>query len=151
MPYYNSIIPERADYDLELVAPSAPGEPYLVQAKLTASSAYRLSGSDAQFNISSVLGNDNGSFVWGRTGFEKGGRDFKLIKQGFTDAFLLTGTLKDLDGNDKDASINLDDKLEVVEYVNQTTWETSHKLAVRKPSPPQVSQLVWKDASSDLV
>ncbi|KAF8598514.1 hypothetical protein BDV93DRAFT_547351 [Ceratobasidium sp. AG-I] len=144
-----TIIPERGNYDLELVAPSTSGAPYIVQAKPSASSTYRFLGSDAQFNISSKIGNDSGHFVWGRTGFEKNGQNFELYR-GQTGRFLLTGSLTNPEGKlNNNEFIDLDEKLEVIEYVDQGSSETTHKLVERNPVPSKRTLVLCFDGTSN--
>ncbi|KAF8600985.1 hypothetical protein BDV93DRAFT_608367 [Ceratobasidium sp. AG-I] len=143
-------IPERAHYNLELITPQTPNVPYMVQAKLTATSTYQFGvDSDAKFNLSSMLGNDNGSFVWGRAAFEKSGNSFELNSELATGAFILTGKLIDLAGVEKEARINLDERLKIVEYVDKSSWDTFHKLAERNATAPPRTLVLCFDGTSN--
>ncbi|KAG9105110.1 hypothetical protein FRC07_009610, partial [Ceratobasidium sp. 392] len=129
--YGNWTRAERDDYDLELVEPSSPGEPYRVKATLTPKSLYRFgSENDSLFNISSMLGNDNGAFWWGRPGFEAGAPadKFKLELDSCNRSYVLSGELPNHRGELVQASINIDDRLELDEYIHEQSGETFYRL-----------------------
>ncbi|KAF8598513.1 hypothetical protein BDV93DRAFT_609782 [Ceratobasidium sp. AG-I] len=143
------VIPKRKYYDLELIVPSASGASYLIKAKPSASSTYRFLDSDAQFDISSKLGSANGQFVWGGTGFDKNGSDFKFT-QDERGRFILEGSLKQNDGTFRHASIDLDKWLKVIEYVDQASWETTYKLVERNRTPaPRRTLVLCFDGTSN--
>ncbi|KAF8600978.1 hypothetical protein BDV93DRAFT_558859 [Ceratobasidium sp. AG-I] len=140
-------VPERESYTLELITlDRKPGPPtYILKAILAPKCKYRWnpnSSSDPEFNLSAKLGNDNGSFIWGRSAFEHTGRNFSLHCESGIMACVLTGELMDIHGVYKEASINLDEKLKVEEYVDETTYETFHRLAERRPTPPENTNVV---------
>ncbi|KAJ1305588.1 hypothetical protein OPQ81_000585 [Rhizoctonia solani] len=104
---------------------------------------------DPQFNLSSVIGNDNASFKWGRYGFEKAGRDFKLVEDPGTSAYLLSGQLLNLTGEYKEASINLDERLKVEQYVDMGSGETYHRLVCREHPVPERTLVLSFDGTSN--
>ncbi|KAG9121563.1 hypothetical protein FRC07_002425 [Ceratobasidium sp. 392] len=129
--YVNWTRAERYDYNLELVKPSSQGEPYRVKATLTQNSLYRFgSEDDSLFNISSMLGNNNGAFWWGRPGFEAGAPadKFKLEEGGTNRSYFLSGELPNHRGELIEASINLDDRLKLDEYIHEKSGETFYRL-----------------------
>ncbi|KAB5588332.1 hypothetical protein CTheo_8227 [Ceratobasidium theobromae] len=103
--------------------------------------------SDPQFNLSAMLGNNDGLFIWGRSGFEQTGRNFKLEEEENTRACLLTGELIDLHGVYKPASINLDEHLKVESYVDHGTNETYHRLTERHQTSPEASDYFSKNTN----
>ncbi|KAG9094547.1 hypothetical protein FRC06_010707 [Ceratobasidium sp. 370] len=150
-PHYHSWIRiERDDYDLELVTPHSPGEPYNIRAKLTNKSTYRFgSESDSRFNLSSMLGNENGSFWWGRSGFQASGRNFELKIDGPTGSYVLSGELLNLRGEYVPATINIDDKLELMDYIHHESWETFYRLQERSSEPTQRTIVLCFDGTSN--
>ncbi|KAG9118864.1 hypothetical protein FRC07_006412 [Ceratobasidium sp. 392] len=139
------ILPERTYYTLELANDANNGGPVVLKAVHTATSTYRWNPdapADPQFNLSAMIGNDNGSFKWGRAAFEQAGRNFSLIQDQTTQAFMLRGELLDLLGKYREATINLDEKLKVEEYVDQGSYETFHRLVERHMTPPENTNVV---------
>ncbi|KAG8738372.1 hypothetical protein FRC10_006948 [Ceratobasidium sp. 414] len=149
--YANWVRIERDDYDLELVIPSSPSEPYKIRAKLTPRSTYRFgSESDSIFNLSSMLGNEDGLFWWGRSGFQASGRNFKLdCTATTTGSYILSGELRNLRGEYVPASINIDDKLELVDHTHDESWETFYRLQERGPGPTQRTIVLCFDGTSN--
>ncbi|KAG9096913.1 hypothetical protein FS749_007496 [Ceratobasidium sp. UAMH 11750] len=146
------ILPERSNYTLELVGDPNAGGPVVVKAVLAAGSTYRWNPdapADPQFNLSGMIGNDNGAFKWGRAGFEQSGRNFSLIKDDTTQAFILRGELLDLLGKYKETTINLDEKLKIEEYVDQGSYETFHRLVERHLTPPERTLVLCFDGTSN--
>lgn len=140
----SSPVPERESYTLELIPPSDESKFYILNTVPVPNCNYKWnlkSPMDRQFNLSLKLGNDNGHFKWGRSAFEHTGRNFSMQCQPGTMACVFTGELMDIHGNYQEASINLDEKLKIEEYVDQTTYETFHRLTVKGPTPPEVSRL----------
>jgi hypothetical protein len=132
---------ERNQYTLQLLDPAATNGLCVIEASAVPGSPIRWNpecSTDPQFNLSSIIGNDNASFKWGRSGFEKAGRDFKLIEDPSTRTCILTGQLINLKGEYKDASINLDERLKVEEYVDLGTNETYHRLTGKDYPVPEV-------------
>lgn len=141
----SSPVPERSSYTLELVtSPRNSGPPaYIVQTKLVPHCGYRWNPdapTDPQFNLSTRLGNDNGAFKWGRSAFEQTGRNFAIQYERGSMACIFTGELLDLQGQYKETSINLDEKLKIEEYVDQGSYETFHRLTEKHRTPPEVSE-----------
>lgn len=135
----STILPNRKQYILQLSETSGN---YVVQAELQNPSGYNrnpTSINDLQFNLSTMLGNDDGKFVWGRAGFEKTGEDFRLENNSKGVLCILKGRLVDLRGAYHDREFDLDEKLQMIEYVDQATKETYHKLAEKHPTLPGVS------------
>ncbi|KAG8684382.1 hypothetical protein FRC11_012185 [Ceratobasidium sp. 423] len=104
---------------------------------------------DPQLNLSAIIGNDNGAFKWGRYGFEKTGRDFKLIQAPETGALMLTGQLTNLTGEYKDASINLDERLKVEQYADVATGLTYHRLVCKEHPVPERTLVLCFDGTSN--
>lgn len=109
-------------------------EPFIIKAQLSDSDYESSHPTDLQFNLSAVLGNNDGEFAWGRTAFQKTGTDFTLDKS----TGVLKGKLLSLEGIYRSATINLRDRLYVESYVDPriTTppiphWR--HKLKEAKP------------------
>ncbi|CAE6519214.1 unnamed protein product [Rhizoctonia solani] len=124
----------------------------VVEAKAHSKSAIRWNPeipADPQLNLSAIIGNDDGSFRWGRSGFEKTGRDFKLIEDPATGACILAGQLTNLTGEYKDASINLDERLKVEEYVDIGTNETYHRLVCKDYPVPERTLVLCFDGTSN--
>ncbi|QRV78690.1 choline transport protein [Ceratobasidium sp. AG-Ba] len=151
-PRKTSFVPERTNYTLEFDGDPNSGGPIVVKAVLTSTSNYRWNPdmpNDPKFNLSGMLGNDNGVFKWGRAGFEQSGRNFSLVKDQSTQAFVLHGELLDLVGKYKEAEINLDEKLKVEEYVDQGSYETFHRLIERHVTPPERTLVLCFDGTSN--
>ncbi|CUA73009.1 putative protein YEL023C [Saccharomyces cerevisiae S288c] [Rhizoctonia solani] len=104
---------------------------------------------DPQFNLSAIIGNDNASFRWGRSGFEKMGRDFKVGEEQGTGACILTGQLLNLAGEYKDASINLDERLKIEEYVDVGSNETYHRVVCKEHPVPERTLILCFDGTSN--
>lgn len=95
---------------------------------------------DFQFNLSMKIGNNDGKLQWGGMGFDKteGQVKFTLSKkeeQPGGPCSQLTGTLVDFHGMEHPATLDLDDQLHIVEYVDLTTSDTYHKLTEKEPTP----------------
>jgi hypothetical protein len=59
-----------------------------------------------------------------------------MERDGATGSYILTGELRDQKGEYVRASINIDDKIEIVEYLEDRTWEIFHRqYEDRTPSP----------------
>jgi hypothetical protein len=141
----SQIRPERALYTLSLIDREKAGGHIVVEAKPTPDSPLRwnpASPADPQFNLSAMIGNDNGKFLWGRAAFEQTGRNFRLEEDPHTRAYTLVGELIDLNGVYIPASINLDDKLQVIDYVDQCTNETYHRFTERHQTAPEASYFI---------
>ena len=141
-----SPVPERESYTLELISPSpeSGSRAYILKPVLVPNCKYKWnpnSPSDPEFNLSAKLGNNNGSFIWGRSAFQHTGRNFSLHCEYGSMACVFSGELMDIHGVYQEASINLDEKLKVEEYVDETTYETFHRLTERRPTPPEVSRM----------
>ncbi|CAE6500180.1 unnamed protein product [Rhizoctonia solani] len=124
----------------------------VIQAEAEAKSSIRWnpdSPTDPHFNLSAVIGNDNASFRWGRSGFEKTGRGFKIIKDPTTGACTLTGQLLNLTGEYKDASINLEKRLKMEEYVDIGTNETYYRVVCRERLIPERTLVLCFDGTSN--
>ncbi|KDN34067.1 hypothetical protein RSAG8_12855, partial [Rhizoctonia solani AG-8 WAC10335] len=124
----------------------------VIQAKPEPKSSIRWNPdnpTDPQFNLSAIIGNDNASFKWGRSGFEKTGRGFKIIEEPTTGACTLTGQLLNLTGEYKDASINLDERLKVEEYVDVGSNETYHRLVCKEHPVPERTLVLCFDGTSN--
>ncbi|KAG8731123.1 hypothetical protein FRC12_019880 [Ceratobasidium sp. 428] len=96
-----------------------------------------------------MLGNDNGSFWWGRSGFQESGRDFKLELGGTSHSYILSGELRNLRGEYVSASINIDDKLELVDYTHESSWETFYRLQERDTGVKQRTIVLCFDGTSN--
>lgn len=122
-------------YSLELVPRSDLRAPVYVKAI----PSHRIQGyefdkeEDSQFNLSLVLGNDNGSFAWGRAAFESGAKNLD-IEIDDTDERILVAELEAGNNTFKRAEINLDKYLDIVEYVDETSREVFRKLGEKPPS-----------------
>ncbi|KDN34066.1 hypothetical protein RSAG8_12854, partial [Rhizoctonia solani AG-8 WAC10335] len=115
------VIQQRSRYAFQLLDRAVTGGLCVVKANATPDSPIRWnpdSPADPQFNLSAMLGNDNASFRWGLSGFEKTAQDFKLVEEPGTRTCILSAKLLNLRGEYKDASINIDEKLKVEEYVD---------------------------------
>ncbi|CAE6415671.1 unnamed protein product [Rhizoctonia solani] len=104
---------------------------------------------DPQLNLSAVIGNDNGTFKWGRYGFEKTGRDFKLMEDPETGALMLAGQLTNLTGEYKDATINLDERLKVEQYADISTGLSYHRLVCKEHPVPERTLVLCFDGTSN--
>jgi hypothetical protein len=89
---------------------------------------------DSEFNLSQFLGNDNGSFVWGRAAFERSASDIHLRIDSESSERILAATLNDSSGNPVKAEINLDKHLDIIEYVDENTRELLRKLGEKPPT-----------------
>ncbi|CAE6355426.1 unnamed protein product [Rhizoctonia solani] len=141
----SQVRPERNRYTLQLLDLTTTNGLCVIEARAVPGSPIRWnpdSPADPQFNLSSIIGNDDASFKWGRSGFEKAGRDFKLIEDPATRAYILTGQLINLKGEYKDASIKLDERLKVEEYVDLGTNETYHRLTGKDHPVPENTNVV---------
>ncbi|KAG9125324.1 hypothetical protein FRC07_008085 [Ceratobasidium sp. 392] len=144
----DQVLPERKIYTLELIGDPNSGGPIIVQARYIPeyeSKVNEAAPNDLQFNLSSMIGNDNGSFVWGRVGFEKSGHKFRLEQDQKTEAFILRGKLLNMEGNFCSHEINLDERLALKEYVDQGSNETYSRLTERTVTPPELVELLKKN------
>ncbi|KAF8693894.1 hypothetical protein RHS03_08338, partial [Rhizoctonia solani] len=76
---------------------------------------------DMYFNLSTVVGADNGSLRWGGSGFEKTARDIRISRDRTTQNWVLEASVEDALGQTKHPKLILDDYLDVLEYYNPTT------------------------------
>ncbi|KAF8671510.1 hypothetical protein RHS04_08292 [Rhizoctonia solani] len=137
----NQFRSERSRYTFRLLDPATTNGHCVIQAKPEPDSSIRWNPdcpSDSQFNLSAMIGNDNACFKWGRYAFERSGCDFKLVDEPGTCACLLTGKLVDLNGEYKDAFINIDERLKVEEYIDVGTNEIYHRLTGKDNPAPEV-------------
>lgn len=91
-------------------------------------------GADLRFNISAVLGNNDGKFDWGRSAFEKTAGKITLQKNSAGVRCLLKAELLDIRGHYQEDTIDLHDKLELAPYTHQD--KTYYRLIekTRRPS-----------------
>ncbi|ELU37461.1 CVNH domain-containing protein [Rhizoctonia solani AG-1 IA] len=137
----NQFRSERSRYTFRLLDPATTNGHCVIQAKPEPDSSIRWNPdcpSDSQFNLSAMIGNDNACFKWGRYAFERSGCNFKLVDEPGTCACLLTGKLVDLNGEYKDAFINIDERLKVEEYIDVGTNEIYHRLTGKDNPAPEV-------------
>lgn len=129
-------------YSLELVPRLDLNAPVYVQATPNPNiPGYQFDKEeDSKFNLSLVLGNDNGSFAWGRAVFEAGAKNLEIEirdREGPNDTWIperiLVAELQDATGAFKQAEINLDQHLDIVEYVDPTSREVLRKLGEKPP------------------
>lgn len=142
-PGHQSPTPPKCKYTLQLVPLDITKGIYFVEACLP--KELKESGglkhnpdcpADLQFNLTGMLGNDDGKFAWGRAAFEQTGRNFRIEKE--ADGYKFKGELLNLLGEYVAAEINLNDKLHVVDYVEQGTGELYGRL-VERPKTSGVS------------
>ncbi|CAE6377862.1 unnamed protein product [Rhizoctonia solani] len=144
--------PERSLYTFRLLDPAITNGHCVIEAKAELDSSIRWNPdcpSDPQFNLSAMIGNDNASFKWGRSAFERTGCDFKLIDEPGTCACILAGKLVDLNGEYRDAFINLDERLKVEEYIDAGTNETYHRLTGKEYPTPERTLILCFDGTSN--
>ncbi|QRW07899.1 choline transport protein [Ceratobasidium sp. AG-Ba] len=143
---------ERSFYNLELLERSRADEPVIVRAVAVSKGLFKenpKAPADLQFDLSSVVGNDNGSFKWGRAAFQLTGSDFSLVQDKVSGTFLLSGKLWDMQQNEKPAKIDLDKKLKVDEYIDPISYETYHRLVEREATPPERTLVLCFDGTSN--
>ncbi|CAE6355451.1 unnamed protein product [Rhizoctonia solani] len=132
--------PERSQYTFRLLDRAVTDGHCVIEAKAELDSSIRWNPdcpSDPRFNLSAMIGNDNASFKWGRSAFERTGCDFKLMDEPGTCACILTGKLVNLNGEYKDAFINLDERLKVEEYIDVGKNQTYHRLTWKEHPAPE--------------
>ncbi|KAG8782617.1 hypothetical protein FRC12_020616 [Ceratobasidium sp. 428] len=93
---------------------------------------------DKDFNLSFVIGNDNGALIWGRGGFEKTVENIRIELDDETNERILFADATTVNGEIKTAQLNLDKYLDIVEYVDETSREVKRRLG-EKPSSSKVS------------
>lgn len=152
-PGHQSPTPPKCKYTLQLVPLDITKGIYFVEACLP--KELKESGglkhnpdcpADLQFNLTGMLGNDDGKFAWGRAAFEQTGRNFRIEKE--ADGYKFKGELLNLLGEYVAAEINLNDKLHVVDYVEQGTGELYGRL-VERPKTSGRSLVLCFDGTSN--
>ncbi|KAF8669677.1 hypothetical protein RHS04_08833 [Rhizoctonia solani] len=113
----------KKDFDLELTPcndQSTTGHLFVKVVEKNAQSRND-TRADMYFNLSTVVGADNGSLRWGGSGFEKTARDIRISRDRTTQNWVLEASVEDALGQTKHPKLILDDYLDVVEYYNPTT------------------------------
>ncbi|QRV98491.1 choline transport protein [Ceratobasidium sp. AG-Ba] len=103
---------------------------------------------DHTFDLSSCIGNNNGIAKRGSSGFHQSARDIKIV---FKDnARWLMMDLQRPEGNfNCNQGVNLDDLLDLVEYVHPYHKETYHRLHPKVRAPPPRSLVLCFDGTSN--
>lgn len=136
-------------YDLTLIQNPALRDPVILKATPARDGAKDLPAlmdtGDETFNLSAVLGNDNGAFVWGSSGFEQSAKNIQIeVREGRR---YLTADLQDSTGAFKPGvEEDLDAKIELLEYVHPKDRQSFYKLGMKQPPPPlvSISRYIWK-------
>ncbi|GAB1526501.1 hypothetical protein RhiTH_009668 [Rhizoctonia solani] len=113
----------KKDFDLELTPctdQSTTGHLFVKVVEKDAQSRND-TRADMYFNLSTVVGADNGSLRWGGSGFEKTARDIRISRDRTTQNWVLEASVEDALGQTKHPKLILDDYLDVLEYYNPTT------------------------------
>ncbi|KAF8600606.1 hypothetical protein BDV93DRAFT_608607 [Ceratobasidium sp. AG-I] len=143
-------LPSYQRFTLTLVPHDDPLAPVYVKAALADNiSGYEFDNpEDAKFNLSSVLGNENGAFIWGRAGFEQTARGFNIVVDDSTHEQLLVAQLQNFAGEYQEAKLSLHKHLDIVEYLNKKSREVMRKLG-EKRAASQRSVVLCFDGTSN--
>jgi hypothetical protein len=93
---------------------------------------------DRTFNLSDTIGNNDGAFEWGGHGFQKSSRGIKVLEGTHT----LVAELQDMRGEWHHRCMDLDETLDLKEYVHSQKRVTFSRLAAKTPPPTKVRRPV---------
>ncbi|KAF8752610.1 hypothetical protein RHS01_07708 [Rhizoctonia solani] len=161
-------VSSKKDFDLELTPcndQSTTGHLFVKVVEKNAQSRND-TRADMYFNLSTVVGADNGSLRWGGSGFEKTARDIRISRDRTTQNWVLEASVEDALGQTKHPKLILDDYLDVVEYYNPTTQSRRLTIALAPntnivklmeilkkddPSKQEAMRLKYRDCSTSNV
>ena len=66
---------------------------------------------EAEFDLNSVIGNDNGNFVWGSGDFSGSAEEISFSLEGVDSVPILRANLADVEGNFEHRDINLAERI----------------------------------------
>jgi hypothetical protein len=66
---------------------------------------------EAEFDLNSVIGNDNGTFVWGSGDFSGSAEEISFSLEGDESVPILRAILRDVEGNLEHRDINLSERI----------------------------------------
>ncbi|KAG9125483.1 hypothetical protein FRC07_007436 [Ceratobasidium sp. 392] len=143
-------IPSHKRFSLELVLQPDPKAPVYVRAIPSKDiKGYEIDlDEDKSFNLSSMIGYDNGALIWGRAGFEGSVQNLRIESDYETGNRLLVADSVNAAGDVKSAVINLDDHLDIVEYLDMKSREVMRKLG-EKPILSKRSIVLCFDGTSN--
>ncbi|QRV98490.1 choline transport protein [Ceratobasidium sp. AG-Ba] len=145
-------IPNHRLYDLRLPENFTATDGFILTAKLTQEGRARNirfydDVGDGTFDLSAVLGNENGILKWGSSGFHQSARNMKIETRG--DHRWLVADLQNPLGTFSEHLINLDEYLDLVEYVHPYEKETYYRLGAKARAPPARSLVLCFDGTSN--
>lgn len=140
-------VPNHRLYNLYLVGDNTSTNPtgVILKAILTNSAIARNirfdeDVGDNTFDLSAVVGNENGKLKWGSSGFQQSARNIKIECRG-DERWLVVDLQNPLGSFFPDQAINLDEYFDLIEYVHPYQKETYYRLGTKARAPPVVRHL----------
>ncbi|KAG9087763.1 hypothetical protein FRC06_002373, partial [Ceratobasidium sp. 370] len=97
---------------------------------------------DNTFDLSAVVGNDNGKLKWGSSGFEQSARNISIDCTNKTERRLVVDLQSALGSFVPQQSLNLDEYFDLIEYVHPYQKETYYRLGTKARAPPVNTNVV---------
>ncbi|KAG8776749.1 hypothetical protein FRC12_000709 [Ceratobasidium sp. 428] len=147
-------LPNHRLYDLDLVSVSPTHENFILRATLTAEGVERNLRFDEDigdntFDLSAVIGNDNGTLKWGSSGFYQSARNIHIDCTKKTERRLVMDLQNALGSFVPQQSINLDEYFDLIEYLHPYQKETYHRLGMKTRTAPVRSLVLCFDGTSN--
>ncbi|KAG8736450.1 hypothetical protein FRC12_017592 [Ceratobasidium sp. 428] len=147
-------LPNHMLYNLDLVPKSRTHMGVILRATLTAEGVGRNlrfdeDVGDNTFDLSAVIGNDNGTLKWGSSGFDQSAKNIQLDCTNKVERRLVMDLQSALGGFVAQQSINLDEHLDLIEYVHPYQKETYYRLGTKTRTAPVRSLVLCFDGTSN--